>query len=85
MTAAYTFPPPSPPVDACRVRMTFAGLPAAMLKPGMSRVITPKKNTEATSKLDDVDTAVLEHLVPTGYEHVVTELNVSKPDGGGDD
>lgn len=48
-----------------------------------SRPVAP--NTEATSKLDNVDTAVLEHLVRTGYEYVVTELNVSKPDGGGDD
>lgn len=35
--------------------------------------------------LDDMETAVLDHLVRTGCEHVVTELNVSKPDGGGDD
>ena len=32
-----------------------------------------------------VDTAVLEQLVRTGYAYVVTELDVSKTDGGGDD
>lgn len=29
-----------------------------------------------------VDTAVLEQLVRTGYEYVVTELDVSQPGGG---
>ena len=47
--------------------------------------ISSAVDTEATSKLDDVDTAVLEHLVCTGYEYVMTVLDVSKPDGGGDD
>lgn len=65
------------PVGANDLRRT----PCGDAEVGDVTRVTAPRCTPCELMVAPGSTAVLEHLVRTGYEYVATELDVSKPDG----